>query len=36
MLETEERPVKPAPQNAYLESLRKMNEAAAREEPQSP
>lgn len=26
MLETEERPVKPAPKNAYLESLRKMNE----------
>lgn len=27
MLDTEERPVKPAPKNAYLESLRKMNEA---------
>lgn len=26
MLETEERPVKPAPKNAYLESLRKKNE----------
>jgi DNA polymerase len=26
MLETEERPVKPAPKNAYLESLRRMNE----------
>ena len=25
MLETEERPVKPAPRNAYLESLRRMN-----------
>lgn len=29
MLETAERPVKPAPKNDYLESLRKMNEAAA-------
>ena len=28
MLETEERPVKPAPKNAYLESLRRMNEEA--------
>jgi probable DNA metabolism protein len=36
MLETEERPVKPAPKNAYLESLRKMNEAAASEERESP
>jgi DNA polymerase len=27
MLETEERPVKPVPKNAYLDSLRKMNEA---------
>ena len=26
MLETEERPVKPAPKNAYLEKLRRMNE----------
>lgn len=26
MLETEERPVKPAPKNAYLESLRRMNQ----------
>ena len=31
MLETEERPVKPAPRNAYLESLRKMNEDSLRE-----
>jgi DNA polymerase len=30
MLETEELPVKPAPKNAYLESLRRMNENAAR------
>ena len=29
MLETEELPVKPAPKNAYLESLRRMNENAA-------
>lgn len=28
MLETEERPVKPAPKNDYLESLRKLNEEA--------
>mgnify|MGYP003515995728 CR=1 FL=1 len=28
MLETEERPVKPAPKNDYLESLRKLNEDA--------
>lgn len=35
MLETEERPVKPAPKNAYLESLRKMNEAAEDKAPQS-
>ena len=27
MLETEERPVKPAPNNAYLDSLRRLNEA---------
>ena len=33
MLETEERPVKPAPRNAYLDSLRKMNEEAANDEP---
>jgi probable DNA metabolism protein len=33
MLETEERPVKPAPRNAYLDSLRKMNEGAANDEP---
>jgi hypothetical protein len=32
MLETEERPVKPAPKNAYLESVRRMNEQAAGEE----
>jgi uracil-DNA glycosylase len=32
MLETDERPVKPAPKNAYLESLRKMNDEAAGEE----
>ena len=30
MLETEQQPVKPAPKNAYLESLKKMNEDAAR------
>jgi DNA polymerase len=30
MLETEELPVKPAPGNAYLESLRRMNEDAGR------
>lgn len=29
MLETEARPVKPAPKNAYLESLHKLNEEAA-------
>lgn len=29
MLETEARPVKPVPKNAYLESLHKMNEKAA-------
>lgn len=29
MMETEERPVKPAPKNAYLESLRQMNDEAA-------
>jgi uracil-DNA glycosylase len=31
MLETEERPVKPAPRNAYLDSLRKMNEESLKE-----
>jgi DNA polymerase len=30
MLETEELPVKPAPRNAYLDSLRRMNEDAGR------
>lgn len=29
MLDTEERPVKPAPKNEYLESLRKLNEGGA-------
>jgi len=29
MMETEERPVKPAPKNVYLESLRRMNDEAA-------
>ena len=33
MMETEERPVKPAPRNAYLESLRKMNDEAAEDAP---
>ena len=33
MMETEERPVNPAPKNAYLDSLRKMNDEAAGDAP---
>ena len=33
MMETEERPVKPAPKNAYLEALRKMNDEATEDAP---
>lgn len=36
MLEAEERPVKPAPDNAYLEALRKMNDSGASETPDEP
>jgi DNA polymerase len=36
MLETDERPAKPAPQNAYLESLRKMNESASHDTAEEP
>ena len=31
MLETEERPVKPAPKNSYLQSLHRMNEEALKQ-----